>query len=217
MQDRQAKEQMLKKIRQALIEKTDPHYPSLDWDKNVYTVNNYISLEEQFAISFTKVGGHFTFCENELEAVEQLIKIAEAKGWKKFYCWENQLQHLLHQVEFPYTDATDSFPEGMVGITTCEALISRLGSVIVSSAIGSGRRLFVAPTFHIVIARLHQVVPELKDAFDLIREKYSDQNMRSMIASLTGPSRTADIEKTLVTPAHGPEEIHVFLIDEPVH
>lgn len=216
MQVRQAKEQMLKRIRQALIQKTDPHFPSLDWDKNVYAVNDEISPEEQFALAFTKVGGFFTFCENELEAVEELIRLAEVKGWKNFYCWENQLQHLLNQVEFPYTDNKEDFPEGMVGITTCEALISRLGSVIVSSAIGSGRRLFVAPTYHIVIARLHQVVPELKDALHLIREKYGDQNTPSMIAALTGPSRTADIEKTLVTPAHGPEEIHVFLIDEPV-
>ena len=35
-----------------------------------------------------------------------------------------------------------------------------------------------------------------------------------MIAALTGPSRTADIEKTLVTPAHGPRDIFVFLVDK---
>ena len=54
----------------------------------------------------------------------------------------------------------------------------------------------------------------IKDELGQIREKYGDQ-VPSMIASLCGPSRTADIEKTLVTPAHGPEEIHVFLIDDP--
>jgi len=102
----------------------------------------------------------------------------------------------------------------MVGLTTCEALVARLGNVIVSSAIGSGRRLFVAPTYHLIIARTSQVVPDLKDAFMLIREKYGNK-IPSMIASWAGPSRTADIEKTLVTPAHGPEEIHVFLIDDP--
>lgn len=35
-----------------------------------------------------------------------------------------------------------------------------------------------------------------------------------MIAALTGPSRTADIEKTLVTPAHGPRDIFVFVIHD---
>lgn len=214
MQERSSREQLLKKIRQALIHKTDPHFPALDWESTVYASAKGESPEEQFALAFSKVGGHFTFCENEVDCIDQLIKMADVKGWKKFYCWEKPLQRMLKQFEFPFTTEDKSFPEGMVGITGCEALISRLGSVIVSSAIGSGRRLFVAPTFHIVIARTSQVVPDLKDAFALIREKYGDQ-VPSMIASLTGPSRTADIEKTLVTPAHGPEEIHVFLIDEP--
>ena len=214
MQERIAKETMLKKIRQSLITKTDPHYPSLDWEKSVYALAEGASLEEQFAIAFKKIGGQFTFCENELDCVEEIIKLAEAKKWKQFYCWERPLQELLKQVEIPFTEEKEKFPEGMVGLTTCEALVARLGNVIVSSAIGSGRRLFVAPTYHLIIARTSQVVPDLKDAFMLIREKY-DNKIPSMIASLAGPSRTADIEKTLVTPAHGPEEIHVFLIDDP--
>jgi L-lactate dehydrogenase complex protein LldG len=213
MQERLAREQMLKKIRQSLITKTDPHFSSLDWDKNIHAPVEGESLEEQFARSFLRIGGHFTFCENELECIEELIKLAELKKWKQFYCWERPLQELLKQVEFPFTEEQHEFPEGMVGLTTCEALVARLGNVMVSSATGSGRRLFVAPTFHIVIARSYQVVPDLKDAFVLLREKYGNQ-LPSMIASLAGPSRTADIEKTLVTPAHGPEEIHVFLIDE---
>ncbi len=212
MQERISRDRMLKKIRQALIEKTDPHFPSLEWDQSVYKPAEGESPEEQFALAFTRVGGHFTFCENELEAMEQLIRISEEKGWKNFYCWEKPLQHLLQQAEFPFTDTSDSFPEGMVGITSCEALVCRLGSVMISSGLGS-RRLFVAPTYHVVIARTSQLVPDLKDALLLIREKYHPQ-VPSMIATLTGPSRTADIEKTLVTPAHGPAEIHVLLIDE---
>lgn len=214
MQERLSREQMLKRIRQALIQKTDPAYPSLDWEKNVYEPAQEETLEEQFAKSFTRIGGHFTFCENEVECLDQLLKLSEAKGWKRFYCWERTLQELLKQVDFPYTTEHKDFSEGFVGLTTCEALIARLGNVIVSSAQGSGRRLFVAPTFHVVIARTSQVVPDLKDAFQLIHEKYG-HNIPSMISSLAGPSRTADIEKTLVTPAHGPQEIHVFLIDDP--
>ncbi|TAH41327.1 MAG: hypothetical protein EYC69_08555 [Bacteroidetes bacterium] len=92
-------------------------------------------------------------------------------------------------------------------------MVARLGSVIVSSRQGSGRKLFPVPTSHIVIAYSSQLVPEMKDALLLIKNKYSDQ-IPSMIASLTGPSRTADIEKTLVSPAHGPRDIFVFLIDD---
>ncbi|MFM9051192.1 MAG: lactate utilization protein C [Bacteroidota bacterium] len=214
MQERLSRELMLKRIRQALIEKTEPAYPSLDWEKCVYAAPTEETPEEQFARTFTRIGGNFTFCENEMECLEQLMKLAGAKGWKRFYCWERQLQELLKQVDFPYTTEHKDFTEGFVGLTTCEALVARLGNVIVSSAQGSGRRLFVAPTFHVVIARTSQVVADLKDAFALIHEKYGDLPP-SLIASLAGPSRTADIEKTLVTPAHGPQEIHVFMIDDP--
>jgi L-lactate dehydrogenase complex protein LldG len=63
-----------------------------------------------------------------------------------------------------------------------------------------------------VLAYTSQLVPDLKDAFKLIKEKYGQQ-IPSMISTITGPSRTADIEKTLVLGAHGPKELFVFLLD----
>ena len=47
-----------------------------------------------------------------------------------------------------------------------------------------------------------------------MQEKYKN-NLPSLITFATGPSRTADIEKTLVVGVHGPKEVYVFLIDTP--
>jgi len=69
------------------------------------------------------------------------------------------------------------------------------------------------PHQHIVIARTGQLVLDLKDAFAMLKNKYGSQ-IPSMISTITGPSRTADIEKTLVLGAHGPKELFVFLIDD---
>ena len=212
MQDSTTREKILKKIRQALIHKTNQRFPNIDWDKNIYVTSDE-SLEEQFAKSFTKIGGQFVFCENELEFLEHLVVLAEERGWKLIHCREQKITDLMDQVEFPYLKNSVDYPEGMVSVTSCEALVARLGSVIISSKLGSGRQLFVVPTTHVVLAYTSQLVPELKDALQLIRSKYGDQTP-SMIASLTGPSRTADIEKTLVTPAHGPRDIMVFLVDD---
>ena len=212
MQETTSKEKILKKIRKALIHKTSARFPSIDWDKNIY-VKTEDSLEEQFAHAFTKVGGQFVFCENEIEFLENVITLAQENKWKQFYCSEKKITDLMDRVEFPYTQEDKSYPEGMVAITSCEALVARLGSVMISSKLGSGRKLFVVPTIHIIMAYTSQLVPELKDALVKIKGKYNDQ-LPSMIASLTGPSRTADIEKTLVTPAHGPRDIIVFLIDD---
>ena len=77
----------------------------------------------------------------------------------------------------------------------------------------SGRRLPVYSNFHVVIAYTSQIVPNIKDGLKFIKEKYNNQ-LPSMITTISGPSRTADIEKTLVQGAHGPREILVFLIDD---
>ena len=73
--------------------------------------------------------------------------------------------------------------------------------------------MFAFPESHIVIANVSQVVPELRDALSGIKKKYAG-NFPSQITTITGPSRTADIEKTLVMGAHGPKELYVFMVDD---
>jgi L-lactate dehydrogenase complex protein LldG len=66
---------------------------------------------------------------------------------------------------------------------------------------------------HIVVASVGQLLPDIKDALAYMRKKYG-QRLPSMMSLITGPSRTADIEKTLVMGAHGPKELILFLIDD---
>ena len=98
-------------------------------------------------------------------------------------------------------------------ITSCEFLVARTGSIVISSRQTSGRRLAVFPSTHIVVAYTSQLVRDVKDALEGIKNKYGDQ-LPSMITTITGPSRTADIEKTLILGAHGTKEVYVFLVDD---
>ena len=68
------------------------------------------------------------------------------------------------------------------------------------------------PEIHVVIAYADQLVDDLKDAFVAVQAKYSGK-IPSMLSVITGPSRTADIEKTLVVGVHGPKEVFLFLIE----
>ena len=202
---------MLKKIRKALLEKRDNPYPNLE-EIPVYKHNDEL-LEILFAEQLTGVSGNFIFCENGIDFVENILELADKYKWRKIYCWEEELQQLLKEYEFPFYSTDKDFDMAEVGITSCEALIARNGSVMVSNKQASGRRLSIYPHHHIVIARTGQLVLDLKDAFQLIKNKYGN-NLPSMISTITGPSRTADIEKTLVLGAHGPKEIFVFLVDD---
>lgn len=210
MREASSKEKMLKKIRKALLEKRDNPYPNLE-DTPLY--EEYTDhLDILFAEQFTAVSGQFVFCEDEIHLIENLLYLAEQKNWRKIYCWEHPLQLLLSRYEYPFYSTDTDFLNADVGITLCESLIARNGSVLISNGNEAGRRLSIYPHIHIVIAYTSQLVLDLKDGFQLLKEKYPEV-LPSMVSNITGPSRTADIEKTLVLGAHGPKELYVFMLE----
>ncbi len=81
-----------------------------------------------------------------------------------------------------------------------------------SSAQDSGRTVSVYAPVHICIAYSNQLVYDIRDGIEVLTEKYKNK-IPSFITMATGPSRTADIEKTLVVGVHGPKDVYVFLID----
>jgi L-lactate dehydrogenase complex protein LldG len=210
MKETTSKEKMLKKIRKALLEKRDNPYPNLE-DTPLYEEYND-HLDILFAGQLSAVSGNFVFCEDEIQLIENLLDLAEKNNWRRIYAWETGLQSLLSKYEFPFYSTDTEFLNADVGITYCEALVARNGSVLVSNGTAAGRRLSIYPHIHIVIAYTSQLVLDLKDGFKVLKEKYPE-NMPSMVSNITGPSRTADIEKTLVLGAHGPKELYVFLLE----
>jgi L-lactate dehydrogenase complex protein LldG len=211
MKESTSKEKLLKKIRKALLEKRDNPYPNLE-DLPLYPPVDEVP-EVVFAEQFINVSGQFVFCEDEIQLIENILLLADEKKWRKIYCWEKPLQDLLRKYEYPFYESDKDFELAEVGFTLCEALIARNGSILVSNAGAAGRRLSIYPHFHVVIAYTSQLVMDLKDGFKLLKDKYGN-NLPTMISTITGPSRTADIEKTLVIGAHGPKELFVFLLDD---
>lgn len=213
---RTPKERMLRHIREALIEKVENPFPKLE-EGTVFVTEQDELLEVIFAREFGNIGGNFIFCEDDLAFAENVVELAHQKGWKTFHCWEPRLQEMLKEIDFPFIGNDQGFTDtAEVGITGCEALSARTGSVLVSSATESGRSLSVFPSVHMVLAFTSQLCSDLKEAFAMVKEKYEGQ-IPSMLSVTTGPSRTADIEKTLVLGAHGPKEIYVLLIDDKQH
>jgi len=213
MQDLRNKDKVLKKVRQALTNRMEDPNLDIDHSSSVYHKLKD-SLDIHFAEEFSKVNGNFIYCGNNEEFIKSFKLLLVDKKWNSLFCRDKQLQELLSEANIPYFTEESDFNDLEASITGCEFLIARLGSILVSSAQDSGRRLNVFPHAHIVVAKSNQLVEDIKDAFSALKEKYSGE-LPSMISMITGPSRTADIEKTLVMGAHGPKEIFVFLIDNP--
>ncbi|MEZ5084122.1 MAG: lactate utilization protein [Bacteroidales bacterium] len=212
MDESTTREKVLKKIRNALISKSENPYPSLDMDSSVY--NDFPETKDiVFAEEFSRAGGKFVYCENENDLKVKLQSICSEKEIGKIQCYDPELIDLLDKCGIANSSDEEKLLEANTGVTGCEFLIARFGSILVSSKQLSGRRMNVFPETHIVIAKINQVVGELKDAIVAVKKKYSG-GLPSMLTVVTGPSRTADIEKTLVMGAHGPKELYVLLIDE---
>ena len=204
-----SKENILKKIREALSQSTPLPFPQSEGSNSVYQPLQQ-DIEVEFAEQFTKLLGKFIFCVNRQELAFQLNSLVRKQGWKKVYCREEKLLELIGgQIT---NSLTDDLSGCDVSITGCESLVARTGSIVMSAAQDSGRTVSVYAPIHICIAFTSQLVYDVKDALQLVKDKYQD-SLPSLITFATGPSRTADIEKTLVVGVHGPKEVFVFLVD----
>ena len=166
MQEATPKERMLKKIRKALIEKAENPFPKFEDTEAIFASSPEL-LEIQFAEAFNKVNGQFVYCEDEKDFLLQLKSIAQDKKWTNIFCWEKELQGLIkNQITYQTTDF--EFINAVVGITTCEALVARTGSILISSGSAAGRRLSIYPSIHIVVAYTSQLKNDTIDAIQFM-------------------------------------------------
>lgn len=106
--------------------------------------------------------------------------------------------------------------ESGMGITGADYAIAETGSVVVVPRQGLSRLVSVVPPVHVAIVRPGDIVGTLDDLFALRRLEYVQNGgeMGSYLNFITGPSRTADIEQTIVVGVHGPREVHMLLLNE---
>ena len=197
-----AKENILKKIRQALSNPVPLPFPNSEGNNSVYHAPAD-DLEVIFAETFTQLSGNFAFCMDAADLEKQIRQLFTARAWNKIYCQEEKFSSFSTTTDLAGCDAS---------ITGCEYLVARTGTIVMSAAQQSGRTVSVYAPVHICIAYSSQLVYDIKDALIFLKEKYAG-NIPSLITFASGPSRTADIEKTLVTGVHGPKEVFLFLVD----
>ncbi len=190
----------------------EPHLWEDSWLDEVPEGQVFPSVDDlltSFLHELVAIGGEVVMENGENALLTELKKIIIQRNTGILTTSDELLQKKLlqHGLEVSYFNPDKDIE---VGITTCEALIALTGSVMVSSLGGSGRRMNVFPPVHIVMAGKSQLVASISDGFHQVETKRKIQP--SLISVITGPSRTADIEKTLVMGAHGPREL-IVLID----
>ncbi|MDO9152513.1 MAG: lactate utilization protein [Paludibacter sp.] len=163
-----------------------------------------------FVAELQSVSGKCFLSNDKDEQCQQIKEYLKKNDISEIYCRDTSIITQLKNHKIHCINDVQLFEDMLAGITSCEFLVARTGSVVVTSAGESGRQMNVFPPVHIVIADTSQLLEYPEDALIAIQNKYGNE-LPSVITTITGPSRTADIEKTLVLGAHGPKDFAVFL------
>ena len=190
----------------ALAHPTPLPFSKSDGQESVFQPQQQ-DLVVEFAEQFTALQGKFVFCLEQKELAEGFNKLCYQNQWTKIYCEEEKWKEIV-----PLNHLHNDIVSCEASITGCEFLIARTGSIVLSS-VHQGRIPSVYAPVHVCIATTSQLVYDIKDGLNGLKDKYH-QYLPSLITFATGPSRTADIEKTLVVGVHGPKEVYCFVIDD---
>ena len=99
-----------------------------------------------------------------------------------------------------------------VGLTGSYCAVAETGTLVLLSGQESHATTSLLPETHIAVIRRSRIVKTMEDAWQLIRGEVV--SLPRQVSFISGPSRTADIEMTLVYGAHGPFRVHVIILDQ---
>jgi L-lactate dehydrogenase complex protein LldG len=181
-------------------------------------------LIEQFTGELTRVGGQLFRAASPAAASEYVERLALSAGAKSVIGWDSPLIESIAPVDLfkrigveflpdRATGAASGFVKAAIdseiGITAVDYALADTGTLVLISGPGRARSASLVPPIHLAVVEARQIISGLDDLFPLLAETSIPA---SAITFITGPSRTADIELTLVVGVHGPQQLHVILL-----
>jgi len=103
--------------------------------------------------------------------------------------------------------------DDMVGVSHALAGVAETGTVLLHSGTDNPTTVNFLPEHHIVVLKVDDIAGDLEAVFDKVRQEFGKGNMPRTLNFITGPSRSADIEQTLLLGAHGPRALHMIVVD----
>ena len=155
------------------------------------------------------------------------VGAAEVAGEVAAYLARNNLPAQAAMAPSPQLDAYDWASQPMlslrrgagrgsdqVSITGAFAGIAETGTLVMASGPDHPVSLNLLPDTHIVVLREADIVGGYEEVWARLRERYGKDHMPRTVNTITGPSRTGDIEQRLILGAHGPRRLHVVLVED---
>ena len=107
-------------------------------------------------------------------------------------------------------EARPAIGSDRLGITGVFCAIAETGTMVILSGAETPTATMLLPETHVAVVRADRIVPGMEDAFALIRRERGE--LPRAVNLISGPSRTGDIEQTIVLGAHGPYRVHILVV-----
>ena len=202
------KEDMFKRIREALVSLPMGMNPEVDLETSVYHVGDD-DLPVLFAENFVARGGRLIYCTTVDEALRSVQELVSVQPWDgQVYCADEDVQSLLEVAKVSYASKPIDAVLRRVGFCKCRALVADTGSVVIDSQSG-GRRILAHAESLVLLASVDQIC---RDMHELMKQFRSTRDV-SMISVWTGRSCILDIDGQAMQ-GLGPRNVYLLLIDE---
>jgi L-lactate dehydrogenase complex protein LldG len=101
-----------------------------------------------------------------------------------------------------------------IGLTSADFCLADTATLVLRNRPGQPRSVALVPSIHIAVITLDQIVADMKELFALLRwdERFRPEGLSNYMSFISGPSKTADIEATMVQGAHGPREVRLYVL-----
>jgi L-lactate dehydrogenase complex protein LldG len=208
------------KARKEIIERLNSKSRKAETPEAWVSQREFESLPEQFSSALKAVKGEVVVAENLNNAWDILDGLLNQLSAKKIVITDempvNQVDyserfgieewHLVGKSEGNHREFCASAD---VSITSADGALAETGSIIISTGSGRSRAASLLPPVHIALVSVSKLLP---DIFSWTAKRKNE--FPSQIVLISGPSKTADIEQTLVVGVHGPKQFIVILYSE---
>lgn len=192
---------------------------SEQWEKHLINHQDRAQLWDEFSLRAQNASAEVYRLNSSAEAKLTLLKMVKDLNVKKVVaveCFFTQatgvIQSLRELGVAVYTDPSDirtHAETAEIGVSGVEFGVAETGSVCQDAFSAESRLVSTLPPIHVAFMNSGNIVPGVEDALNLVSNVF-DQGYVSFI---TGPSRTADIERVLTIGVHGPSRLVILAVD----
>lgn len=194
----------------------------LNWQHVLSTSNCSSHLFDEFAMRAKNASATVYHAKTIAEARDTLLQLVKSANATKVVAVESPLQQAakisdaIHSLGIRVYNQPSEIAlhaeTADIGISDVKFGIAESGSVCQDAYSIESRLVSTLPPLHVVFLNSTNIVPGIEDAMNILSQIYD----RGYISFITGPSRTADIERVLTIGVHGPSRLIIIAVDEQI-